>query len=218
MNTKIKIMKVQFADTFTDSLKRLIRHESWWYKTYSFFRYDLPRFVKNIWRFRKPLWNHHWWDHHALLKFMEIGLDEMADKTEKYGIEIDVSRLKKVKAMRRASELMRNYNEDLYIEMAEKELGEIVHHPWEFEEVPDMPGYSRLKDFDTEEEKEHNRKVFERAREIQESEWKELWSIMKGQDHREYQTFSDSLTEEERKKEDYYYKWFDGTGLRGWWD
>ena len=149
---------------------------------------------------------------------MEIGLSDTGDKMEKHGNEVGPSRLKKVKAMKRAAELMRNYNEDLYIDMAEAELGEVIHYDWEFEEVEDKPGYSRLVDKETEEEKDHNRKVFERASEIEEQEWKELWRILQGQDHREYQKISESLTGEERKEEDHYYKWFDGTGLRGWWD
>ena len=211
-------MKVQFADTFGDSIKRLIRHNTWWYKTYSLFRYDIPRFVKNVWTFRKPLANRYWWDHHALLQFMEIGISDMGDKMEKHGNEVDISRLKKVKAMKRAAELMRNYNEDLYIEMAEAELGEVIHYDWEFEEVEDKPGYSKLIDKETEEEKAHNRKVFERSHEIAQEEWKELWRIIEGQDRREYQKILESLTEEEQKDEDHYYKWFDGTGLRGWWD
>jgi len=211
-------MKVEFADTFGDSIKRLIRHNTWGYKTYSLFRYDIPRFIKNVWRFRKPLANHYWWDHHSLLQFMEIGLANMGNRMEKDGLEVDISRLKKVKAMERAVELMRNYNEDLYLEMAEAELGGVIYYDWEFEEVEDKPGYSKLVDKETEEEKAHNRKVYERSREIGEQEWNELWRILQGQDHREYQKISESLTEEERKDEDHYYKWFDGTGLRGWWD
>jgi len=218
MKNKSFFMEIGFADTFGDSIKRLIRHNTWWYKTYSLFRYDIPRFLKNVWRFRKPLANHYWWDHHSLLKFMEIGISDMGDKMEKHGHEVDISRLKKVKAMKRAAELMRNYNEDLYIEMAEAELGEIINHDWEFEAVDDKPGYSKLIDKETEEEKAHNRKVFERSHEIGEQEWKELWRILQGQDHKEYQKISESLTEEEHKDEDHYYKWFDGTGLRGWWD
>ena len=120
--------------------------------------------------------------------------------------------------MKRAAELIRNYNEDLYIEMAEAELGDVIHHEWEFEEVEDKPGYSRLVDKETEEEKDHNRKVFERAREIGEQEWKELWRILQGQENEGYQKIFQSLTEEEKKEEDHYYKWFDGTDLRGWWD
>ena len=211
-------MEIKFADSFEQSLKRLIRQNTWWYKTYSLFRYDIPRFIKNVWKFRKPLADHYWWDHHAMLKFMEVGFDDMAEKIEKHGLEVDISRLKKVKAMKRAAELIRNYNQDLYIEMAEKELGKVVLHDWEFEEAEDKPGYSRLVDKETEEEKDHNRKVFERAREIGEQEWNELWRILKGQDYEEYKKISESLTEEERREEDHYYKWFDGTDLRGWWD
>jgi hypothetical protein len=113
-------MEIEFAESFGDSLKTLKRHNTWWYKTYELFRYDIPRFVKNIWRFRKPLWNHHWWDHHGTLTFLEIGLTHMSDVFEKRGNEVEESRLKKVAAMRRAVELIQNYNEDIYIEMAEK--------------------------------------------------------------------------------------------------
>ena len=207
-------MKVEFAESFSKSIKRLIRHNTWWYKTYSLFRYDLPRFFKNIWRFRKGLWNHYWFDHHGTLRFLEIGLTDMADRIEKDGMEVDSSRLKKVAKMRRAIELIKNYNEDNYIEMAEKELGEIVLHEWEFEDVEDKPGYSRLVDNDTEEEKEHNRKVFERAHEIEENEWNELFTILKGRPSPEFQMFLDKS----ENKESAWDNWFDGSGMRGWWD
>jgi hypothetical protein len=199
-------METQFADSFGDSLKTMIRHNTWWYKTYELFRYDLPRFFKNIWRFRKPLWNHYWWDHHGSLTFLEVAFTHMSDNVEKHGNEIDETRLKKVAAMRRVVELIKNYNEDNYIDIAESELGELVLHDWEFEPVPDKPGYSQLVDKDTAEEKEHNRKVFERAREIQEQEWDELFVILKGQD---YTKFDEDID---------WNKQFDGSGLRGWWD
>jgi hypothetical protein len=211
-------MEVNFADSFGDSLKTLIRHQTWWYKTYSLFRYDLPRFFKNIWKFRKALWNHYWWDHHAILQFVEIGFDHMAVNIEERGNEVDESRLKKVRAMKRAVELIRNYNEDLYIDMAESELGEIIHRDWEFEDVEDRPGFSRIKDTQTQEQKDHNSKVYARSRKIQEDEWNELCYLIKGQDHSEYRKMYDSLTDEEKNKEDHYYKWFDGSGLKGWWD
>lgn len=207
-------MKVEFADSFSKSIKRLIRHNTWWYKTYSLFRYDLPRFFKNIWKFRKGLWNHYWFDHHGTLRFLEIGLTDMADRIEKDGMEVDSSRLKKVAKMRRAIELIKNYNEDNYIEMAEKELGELVLHEWEFESVEDKPGYSRLVDNDTEEEKDHNRKVFERAHEIEENEWNELFTILKGRPSPEFQMFLDKS----ENKESAWDNWFDGSGMRGWWD
>lgn len=199
-------MEVTFTDSFSKSLKRLVWHESRLYKTYSLFRYDLPRFFGNIWRFRKGLWNHYWWDHHGVLKFMEAGLTHMANNLEEKGLEIEGPREKKVKSIRRAVELIRNYDQDLYIDMAEKELGELIHHPFEFEDIPDKPGFSRLVDNDNEEEREHNSKVYKRSYEIGESEWNELWDTLKGQD---YKKFDEDID---------WYDQFDGTGLKGWWD
>jgi hypothetical protein len=199
-------MEIKFADSFGDSLKTLIRHNTWWYKTYELFRYDLPRFFKNIWTFRKALWNHYWFDHHGTLKFLEIGLTNISDTVEKYGHEVDESRLKKVAAMRRAIELIKNYNEDNYIDMSEKELGELMIHDWEFEDVPDKPGFSQLVDNDTDEERVHNRKVFDRARELEKQEWDELFVILKGQDYTKFDKDID------------WYEQFDGSGIKGWWD
>ena len=199
-------MDIKFADTFTKSLKTLIWHESRVYKTWAFFRYGIARFIKNVWRFRKPLANHYWWDHHGTLMFMEAAITHMADNVEEHGMEINETRLKKVAAMRRAVQLIQNYNQSNYIEMAEAELGEIVHHPFEFEPVEGSNDLFQLVDHDTPEEKEHNRKVYDRAREIEVSEWNELMSILRGQDYTKF-----------KKKVDWN-KQFDGSGLKSWWD
>ena len=198
-------MDIKINDSFGKGIKKLIRKNTWWYKTYELFRYDLPRFFGNIWTFRKALWNHYWFDHHGTLMFLETGLTNISDTVEKYGMEIDETRLKKVAAMRRAVQLIKNYNEDNYIDMAEKELGGLILHDWEFEPA-EQEGYFQLVDKDTPEEKEHNRKVFARAREIGEQEWNELFEILKGQDT---STFD---------KEKDFNKQFDGSGIRGWWD
>jgi hypothetical protein len=199
-------MEIKFADSFGKSIKTLIRHNTWWYKTYDLFRSDIPRFIRNIWKFRKGLWNHYWFDHHGTMMMMEIGLTDIANTTEKYGNEVDESRLKKIEKMRRAIQLIQNYNKDSYIEMAENELGKLILRDWEFEDVPDKPGFSQLIDNETENEKEHNGKVFDRAREIEKMEWEELWIIIQGQDYTKFDKDID------------WYEQFDGTGLRGWWD
>ena len=211
-------MKIQFADTFSESLKTLIWHESRIYKFYSFFRYDIGRFIKNVWRFRKALSNHYWWDHHGTLMFMETGLTHMADNMEVKGMEVDGPRMKKVAAMRRAVEIIKNYNQSNYIEMAESELGPIYLHDWEFEEVPDKPGYSRLVEEDTPEERKHNKKVFDRVRQIEENEWDELFKILKGQDYKEYRKLVKLDKKREIKNDNLWDEWFDGSGLKGWWD
>ena len=215
-------MEIKFANTFEKSLKKLIRQNTWWYKTYSLFRYDIPRFFKNTWKFRKALWNHYWFDHHGTLRFMEIGIRDMAEKIEKYGIEVDKPRLKKVAAMRRAADLIRNYNEDLYLDMAEAELGEINYKKPLFEKDEKNPDYYLMVDNDTPDEKEHKSKVYARTREIEESEWNELWTIIKGQDIEEFRDFYKKVKSGEandfEKEQGEWDNWFDGSGMKGWWD
>ena len=36
--------------------------------------------------------------------------------------------------------------------------------------------------------------------------------------YRQYKEIYKTLSDEEKREEDHYYKWFDGTGIRGWWD
>ena len=114
--------------------------------------------------------------------------------------------------------IIKNYNESNYIEMAEAELGPIYHHDWEFEPVPDKPGFSRLVDNEAPAEKKHNRKVFDRSRQIEEQEWKELFTILHGQNHKEFKKIVKNATEEEKNGQDLWNNWFNGTGLKGWWD
>lgn len=212
-------MDIKFADSFGKSLRKLIWHESRIYKAYSFFRYDISRFVKNVWRFRKALANHYWWDHHGTLMFLETGLTHMSDNLEVRGLEVDGPRMKKVAAMRRAVEIIKNYNESNYIEMAEAELGPIYHRNWEFEAVPDKPGFSQLVDNETPKEKKHNRKVYNRARRIEEQEWKELFTLLQGQNHKEYsKLYHKSKKDGIHDDQDLWGEWFDGSGLKGWWD
>jgi len=199
-------MNLTFTETFAKSLKKVYWQNTWLYKVYSFLRYDLPRFFKNIWKFRKALYNHYWFDHHGTLMFIEIGLTDIADNVEKYGIEVDSSRLKKVEKMRRAAQLIKNYNEDLYIEMAEAELGEIILRGFKFVPFEDKKDLFEWVDDLSSEEKEHNNKVYARAREVGEQEWKELFSILEGQDYTKFDKDKD------------FDEQFDGSGLRGWWD
>lgn len=203
-------MKVLFSDSLAKSIKRLIWHEHWLYKTYSFFRWDIWHFFKNIWRFRKELWNHQWWDYRYTLNMLERSLTIMEAGMNTKGMEVTETREPKVKAMRRALELLRNNREDYYIQKAEDELGKLVMKDWSWKETgetTDNPMGEKneklyeLVDTNTEEENAHNKKVFERAREIEDTEWKELWEIFKG-----------------TKSSKSYNKKYDGTDMRSWWD
>jgi hypothetical protein len=210
-------MKVKFAETFFDSVERMINRQKWYWKTWDFLRYDMPRFFRNLWMFRKDLYNYRWYSgQNAVLPFMKTALTDMADKIDKRGWEVEHSKSKKLDKMRRATYLMERFIEDDFLELAEKELGEVICHGFNFEPVPDKPGYSRMIDKETDEEKEHNSNVFARSREIEDQMWAELWTILKGQDYSDF----DKIKGDAKMKEqdDLYNNWFDGSGLRGWWD
>ena len=192
-------MKVEFKDTFFESLEKLVWYDSNLWKVWSAIRYDIPLFFKNVWRFRKELYNHQWWDYRYTLEMLYRSLSIMVAKLEKDGIEEDISRGKKVQKIKRALELLKHKLDDDYVERAEGELGELSYKPLRFEPVEGKEGLYSLEDDDTPAEKKHAKNVYKRARVIEEMEWKELWDIFKG---KKFTTFEK----------------FDGSDLRGWWD
>lgn len=211
-------MKVGISNGFFDSLKKINTHQEWWYKVYEFIKYGIPRFLKNVWRFRNNLFEFYDWDYSYNLSIFKRSLEITADYIENKGLELNVSKLKKVAKMRRVIHLLDNVRGDDNIEKAEKELGALFLYDWDFEDVPDYPGRSRLIDNQTEEQKLHNSKVFARAQEIEESEWNELWQILKGQNNNDFTSFAKKLKDSGDDKTDTWDKWFDGSGIRGWWD
>lgn len=200
-------MKITFADSFWESLDTIRRHDTWWYKTYEVFRYKLPMFFENIWYFRKQLWSFRSWDYSFNLQIFARSLEKTAHTLEYHGHEVDISRMKKVQKIKRVIEIINSMREDVYIDKAEKELGELKN----------LDGW-RMDREDTPEEKEHNRKVFLLATKMAESEHNELWDILRGQNHQEYIDLMDSLSDEEKKNEDVWNEWFDGSGVKHWWD
>ena len=116
-------MKVEFKDTFFESLEKLAWYDTKLWKVWEFFRRGLPTFFKNIYRFRKELYNHQWWDYHYTLEMMYRSLVIMEKEISVKGIEEDVSRNKKVAKMQRAIQLLKNRLDDNYVEQAEEKLG-----------------------------------------------------------------------------------------------
>ena len=202
-------MKTKFADTFIESMEKLMNRQRWYWKTWDLLRYDIPRFFRNFWLFRKNLWNHTWYNGtSSILPWVKTAVDDIAWKIETRGHEVEESRMKKVAKMKRLSYLIDICVNDSYIEVAEKELGiEMIHHDWEFVPVEGREDSYELLDKDTPKEKEHNHKIIKRAHEIQKEYWEELCYIIKGPDY-------DAIRE---SGEDFYEK-LDGTDIRGWWD
>lgn len=193
-------MKVEASDSFFESVERLVWYDSKLWKAWEFITRTIPRFFKNIWRFRKELASHEWWDYRYTLEMLYRSLSIMVVKLEKDGIEEDSSRMKKVNAIKRALKLLKHKLDDDYVERAEEELGPISYNPIRFEPVEGKEGLFSLVDDDTPAEKRQTLKVFRRARVIEKKEWNELWEIFKG-------------TKIPKDWKDY-----DGSDMRGWWD
>jgi hypothetical protein len=192
-------MDVRFKDTFFESVEKLVWYDTKLWKVWEFITNGLPNFFKNIWKFRKELYNHQWWDYHFTLEMLYRSLSIMVDRLEKDGIEEDESRMKKVGKIHRALELIKHKLDNDYVSRAEMELGELSRKPFEFEKMED--GNYLLVDNDTPAERKHATDVFKRAKQIEEVEWKELWEIFKG-------------TKFSKK-----FGWaYDGSDMRGWWD
>jgi hypothetical protein len=198
-------MEVKFADSFWESLDRMVKRERWYWKTWDFLRYDIPKGVKNIIFFWKVIWNFRPWDHTYNLRILSKSLEPLRDSIIK-GREVDVPRLKKVAKIERAIEILNNITEDKYTDIAEAQLGYEVNSEFLF--LPEEP----------EEIKEANRKIYDLSQEIEDKEWKELWIIFQGQEHSHYVMLLDKMTPEERKEDDVWNNWYDGSGMGRWWN
>lgn len=199
-------MEITFADSFWKSLKRLSMQQTWWYKTYEVFRYKIPMFFENLWYFRKELWRFRSWDYSFNLMMLSRSLEKTVHTLEFHGWEIEETKNKKVEKIKRVIEIIKSLEESNYINRAEKQIGELRGVEfWEDKE-------------DTPEDKEHNKKVFDLSTKIEEDEWEELFNILKGQNHKEYIKLMETQSEEDKWKTDLWTKWFDGSGMKHWWD
>ena len=208
-------MKVEFKDSFFESVEKVIWYDTKLWKVWDTITRGIPRFITNVYKFRKELYDHAWWDYRYTLEMLHRSLVIMESKMHD-GMEIRETRDKKVVKMQRAIQLLKSKIDDDYTDRAQKVLGEINFRPFEFEEMED--GNYKMIDNDTVPEKKHMTKVFAYARKIEEAEWKELWKIFEGQDYKDYKKITKKLTPKEMQDMSVWNDWFDGSDMRGWWD
>ena len=77
---------------------------------------------------------------------------------------------------------------------------------------------SEMKDRLTEEQKQHNGRIYKRAQEIAKETWMELFEILRGQDTRIYSAIADFHRDDHKKRAELWESWFDGSGFKHWWD
>jgi hypothetical protein len=214
-------MKVEFKDTFFESVEKLVWYDSKIWKVWDAIRYDIPNFFKNIYRFRKELYNHQWWDYRFTLEMLYRSLTILEGGLSKDGMEVPESREKKLKQIRRVLELLKHKLDDDYIERAEKVLGQLPLKPFEWEDIEGTDSH-RLVDNDTPAERKHMKKVFAHARKLEKTEWVEIWNIISGlqtDEHwKDYIKTEDYTKLDTQGKFEAQWKWSDGSDMRTWWD
>ena len=210
-------MKIQYEDSVFEKIVDKIYYDYKLWKVKDTLIIGIPNFFKNIWRFRRELYQHQWWDYTFTLQMLHRSLSIMLDKLEKDGIEVDSHRLKKVNAIKRSIQILKSKIDGDYIERAELKYGKLALRPLEFEPIENSTSY-RMVDNDTPSEKKHRTKIYAYANKLEEDEWKELWKIFEGQDIKEFSKLLKTKTKEEQRNGDIWGEWFDGSGMRSWWD
>jgi len=158
------------------------------YRIYDFIKITIPNFFKNIWRFRKELGNHQWWDYSHTLSLMKRSLQLTRDGLESKGNEVIEERSKKIQKIDRAIYLIDLFIEDDFTELAMEDLKiekRPIHSLVKLEDGRFTIETDNPEDWD---------KIFQRSEKIKRDMWDELWNIFKGTKKR------------------------DGSDLRGWWD
>jgi hypothetical protein len=167
-------------------LNRIIR-------VYDFFRYDLPRFIKNLWAFRKDIYYFRPDMENSYLYFLHTSLMQGLKMHMENHVEEDVMHAKIIEKMQRAIELLTIHINDTYSEEAEKMLG--VKHS---ETISLSDGFT-----------EDDLKLLKKSMELEEKNWGELWRIIKGQSvfERVPDEWGTGFPDN-----------FDGTGIKHWGD
>jgi hypothetical protein len=168
----------------------------------------IQTFFKNVWFFRKQLSKFQWWDYSFTLYLMERSFESMENGLRDKGQEVHESRIKKVMAIARARQIIKNIQEDNFSQEAEKRLGKkIISKDITWEKIDDDK--FRLISNTTPQEDAINKEIFDLSNRIEYEEWCEFCRILQGQNPDDYKP-----NDEDKDWED----WFDGTGMKGWWD
>jgi hypothetical protein len=187
-----RIIDIEFTKIMLDRLNQFIK------------------FFKNIWNFREVLSEYEPWDYRFQLSMFRRALELESQYIDKKGNEVNPSRSKKVNKMNRAIEIMKWHESECFVDLAQSILGKDAEYNIKFETIKfnglndeGEDVYKIVEDI-TEEQSKINKEIYDLADKIEKDTWVELFQILKGG---EYKIEHGDWDE-----------WFDGSGLKGWWD
>jgi hypothetical protein len=179
-------------------------------KIWDFFRWDLPRFFRNVWKFRKELTQFGGWDWHHTLSMTKKCLVIQEDSMSKNSNEVPETLNLKLYYIRRSIYLIDSILEDKFTEMAEERLGlKTIFKDFVLEDVEGSDSKRIVWEEESEEEREINKKIFFESSKIEKEVWSELFDILKGDIYP-----IDIYT---KFKDEPYEKIHNGKGLNNWW-
>jgi len=191
-------------------LLRLRYKLDWLYDTV---RYDIPRFIRNLWTFRKALYEFRWYDYHGTLLMLKTCVDIKAHKTEHHGLEINETRRKKVYYMKRVAYLLDQILQDDFATLAENRLGrKLIFKEWRFEPIEGSTSTRLVVEDQSESEHQHNMEIYTEASRIEREMWTEVFDILKGD------IYTYDLVNNPKFKSKMYEEIHNGKGLINWWD
>jgi hypothetical protein len=171
-------------------MKHILKTIKWWW-------FDFKQGCKNIKMFWRVIWRFKPWDYAYQLQLWRASLVPLRDAIQA-GNEVEVPRLKKVAKIQRCIDLIDRIQANDYFALAEAELGELVEFDLAIE-------YHVVK----------LRKIMDLSEKMAEDDWSELWRILQGQRFTEFLMMHEKL---KSTNHDAYDDWFDGSGMKTWWD
>lgn len=165
-------MEVIIKDTFWKSFKKMINSEKpwkwqFWVEQYHNFRWA----IKNLFKYFRIVTRMRPWDYRYNLEMLQFQTKVLCDNIEKYGNEVDETRLPKIEKMKRFIELAENCIEDNHADRCGWEAGNL--------NFINTPEGMKIEFDENEKSKKRNSKVLQDSYELAESEWHEMIDILK---------------------------------------
>ena len=167
-------MKIEFADSFWVSIRNMVNASDWWHwRFYRRLYYDIKSFLLSAWRYSFTSTKIKSWDFTTIFPLLKKHLQELK-QTLADGWEVDETLLPKVAQLKRAIEII-EHQQTSYFDLAEQQLGYKLSDRLILTNTsPFLLDTSPL----SEEQEEADSKIYKLVNELEESEWKELWTII----------------------------------------
>lgn len=188
----------------------------WWY--------NFTWYFKNLKTFHKVLKEWRPWSHECVTNLFTFGLEQLALQLENHGHEIEVSRNKKIIAMR---ELIKEAKRDYESELSEKYgmCGSLTDSCTKVTEYSD--GSVSFEYPDDEAKKKKWQKYIKALKKERKAHYDKIFKLIVGQDYADIKEEIDKrisesgITDEEeisKMRTELYYELYDGSGYEDWWD